>query len=105
MVRIRILFLIGFIFIQVYPFNVQAQEPFFKALQVSGTSPGFKINSICQDSSKFIWIATSEGLWKHDGISFNKIKLPPLLADNNISAIHPLPNGGILAGTAKGKIF
>jgi len=105
MVKSRILFLIGFVFLLCYPFILIAQEPFFKVLPVAGTSPGFKINAICQDSSMFMWIATSEGLWKHDGVSFNKIKLPPVLSDRNISAVHPLQNGGILAGTAKGKIF
>src|SRR5688572_12080620 len=105
MIKSRILFIIGFVFLQCSTFILFAQEPFFKALPVAGTSPGFKINAICQDSSKFMWIATSEGLWKHDGVSFNKIKLPLVLSDQNISAVHPLPNGGILAGTVKGKIF
>src|SRR4030095_7803001 len=85
-----------------YAGNLFSQVPYFRQIVLSGTGISFKINSICQDSSRFVWLATNDGLWKNDGIGFIKVRLPEVLQQDNITAIYPLPHHGILAGTAQG---
>lgn len=81
------------------------QEPFFRQIAVPGTNISFRINSICQDSSKYIWIGTTNGLLKYNGIEFININLPGTPEIYNITALRALPNGGILAGTSNGELF
>ncbi len=84
---------------------VYAQEPFFRQIAIPGTNPTFRINAICQDSAKYIWIGTNDGLLKYNGIEFVKIKFPSTKVEFNITSLSALPAEGILAGTSNGMLF
>ncbi len=86
-------------------FQLAAQEPFFRQVTLPGANTGFRINAICQDSSKFVWLATNDGLWKNDGLNFSRVKLPDAISGNSIVSVSAWPDGGVIAGTANGKIF
>jgi len=82
-----------------------SQEPFFKQLQVSSTTTGLKINSICQDSQKIIWLGTTEGLFKYDGFVFQKVDFPKEFGNEVVSVVAASPKNRIYAGTQSGKLF
>lgn len=82
-----------------------AQIPFFRSIQVSKTGVPLKINGICQDSDKFIWLATTDGLYRYSGGGFEKVLLKETAETPDVSAIAPLPDDGIIFGNRKGGIF
>nr|HMT27943.1 two-component regulator propeller domain-containing protein [Bacteroidia bacterium] len=81
------------------------QEPFFKQMQVSSSASGLKVNAICQDSKKIIWLGTSEGLFQFDGFVFKNVELPSNLKNEVVVSVAAFPTEGVLAGTRSGKIF
>lgn len=85
--------------------GLQAQIPFFKSVQVSKTGVPLKINGICQDTDKFIWLATTDGLYRYSGGGFEKIVLKETTEPADVSSIAPLPDGGVIFGNRKGGIF
>src|SRR5688572_5823830 len=101
--RIRRLFVLWILLLS--PGIFFAQEPFFRQIILTGTGVGFRINTICQDSSRFMWLATNDGIWKNEGTVFTKLKLPQELDKSNVTAIFPLPVQGIVAGTSSGRLF
>ncbi|MBL0343136.1 MAG: histidine kinase [Bacteroidetes bacterium] len=94
-----------YLFIFFFISSVQAQEPFFRQLQVTASSANLKINSICQDSRKIIWLGTTEGIYEYNGYGFDKLELLKSIENENITFIAPIPNKGIIAGTKSGKLF
>jgi len=82
-----------------------AQDPYFRQVPLPATNTGFRINAICQDTLKFIWLATNEGIFKNDGLNFVRQKLPVKINDKNITSIAALNGGGIVAGTSNGILF
>ncbi|MBL0071254.1 MAG: hypothetical protein IPP34_05305 [Bacteroidetes bacterium] len=70
--------------------GLQAQIPFFKSVQVSKTGVPLKINGICQDTDKFIWLATTDGLYRYSGGGFEKIVLKETTEPADVSSIAPL---------------
>ncbi len=82
-----------------------SQDPFFKKINIPGTASNFRIYSLCQDSRKVIWIGTSEGVFRFNGLNFEAIDLPGDLHRAQITAIAKLHNNGIIAGTRDGKLF
>ncbi len=102
----KILFLVSVLISILSNFNkCYSQEPFFKQLQVSSTTTGLKINSICQDSQKVIWLGTTEGIFKFDGFVFQKVDFPREFGNEVISVVAAADKNRIYAGTKSGKLF
>jgi ligand-binding sensor domain-containing protein len=47
-----------------------AQIPYFKQLLINRDNPGIKQNSLCFDHNSYLWLGTSEGLYKFNGTDF-----------------------------------
>ncbi len=65
------------------------------------------VNAILQDAKGFIWIATSDGLARFDGINFKRysVKEYPALKSNRIITICQAPNDGIFVTTESGDVL
>ncbi len=53
-------------------FNVKAQTPSWWQLSDQNGLPSMLVYDITQDETGFIWLATEAGLYKYDGVSFNR---------------------------------
>lgn len=82
-----------------------SQEPFFKPLQLESSTPNLKINSICQDNHKVIWLGTTEGIFKFDGYGFNNILLPRGYEEEVVTVVSAGPGSMVYVGTKSGKLF
>lgn len=69
--------------------------------------PGF-IASIAQDHSGFMWFATSDGLFRYDGVRFvvfkSEVRNPLSLPNNNIRYVYVDSNGTLWALTQGGGL-
>lgn len=78
----------------------------FKHLSTTNGLSHDNINDITEDKNGYIWIATSDGLNRYDGISFkvfrHNVSDTNSLSFNWVWDIHPLKNGNLLVGTRKG---
>lgn len=84
---------------------VTAQFPHI--LKIKFTLPGKEPVFTCgiQDRNGYIFLGSSEGLYRFDGESFVKVSPSDMTDDLNVSAIHQAPDGTIWAGCRDGKIF
>ena len=62
---------INFLF-SVLLFEANAQEPVFFDVSKEATLPSNEIYSIVQDNNGFIWIGSDAGLYKYNGVAFDK---------------------------------
>ncbi len=88
---------------------VSAQSPRFDQLTIEDGLSSGSIRSICQDSSGYIWIGTTDGLNRYDGISFKVFNQIPgdthSLSNNFIYRLLVDRKGGLWAGTLDGLNF
>lgn len=67
--------------------NLQAQEPFFRSFLDHTLISEAQINCTFQDHHGFIWIGTSSGLYRHDGIKLRSELDSESLYNSGVSAI------------------
>lgn len=60
------------------------------------------VNTIAQDATGFLWVATNNGLYKFDGRSGTAIEP---FSKKEITAVFIAQNGVVWAGTKNGKVF
>ena len=86
----------------------QSNDLQFDYLGVENGLSNSAATNICQDSSGFIWIGTSNGLNKYDGYRFTVFKHPPFdtagLSDNFITSLCVDRFGYIWIGTRGGGL-
>ena len=80
--------------------TTQAQQPYFKSLQVAKKIDEIRIQRLIQDKYGFIWLGTNRGLRRFNGTSLTQTNLP-VTVDNDITALFVKDNI-LLAGTKKG---
>ncbi len=87
---------------------VYAIEPSARFERIStenGLSDNF-INSIIQDRDGFLWVATSNGLNRYDGLKFKKFKHDPYnqysILSNEVNALYRDSKDTLWVGTASG---
>lgn len=82
------------------------KSPQFDQLTAESGLSSSNIRSICQDSSGYIWIGTTDGLNRYDGINFTDYNHVPgdssTLADNFVYRLLVDRKGKIWIGTLKG---
>ena len=61
--------------------------------------PSNRINGIAEDRSGYLWIATSDGLVRYDGIDFHAWRVEQGLHDNFIWSVHADARNRIWFGT------
>jgi len=81
-----------------------SQNPRFKNLKVFKGKANYSVNQIVQDKSGFIWMGTSDGLVKYDGVKFFVYTTKDSLIDNFVSALAIDTLNNVWIGHKNGKI-
>lgn len=79
--------------------------PVFRVLQIDPAEPDLKVNVIFQDKGGFLWIGTNNGLWRYDGIKFERVLVDTIDTSQDITAIAENAIGNLYVGTKKGSIY
>ena len=75
------------------------ETPQPQQLTVVDGLPSNRINDIAEDASGYLWIATSDGLARYDGIEFRVWRVGQGLRDNTIWAVHVDARNRVWVGT------
>ncbi|HEX2595964.1 MAG TPA: two-component regulator propeller domain-containing protein, partial [Luteimonas sp.] len=76
------------------------ETPQPQQLTVADGLPSNRINDIDEDAYGYLWIATSDGLARYDGIGFQVWRVGQGLRDNNIWAVHVDARNRVWIGTS-----
>ena len=76
------------------------ETPQPQQLTVADGLPSNRINDIAEDAYGYLWIATSDGLARYDGIAFRVWRVGQGLRDNNVWAVHVDARNRIWIGTS-----
>lgn len=90
-----------FLCVSLYDFATAQVLPFRTYSIENGLSESM-VNDMVQDSDGYLWIATSYGLNRFDGISFKNYYAEDGLLDNKISALYEDHNNRLWVGTEGG---
>ena len=85
--------------------NSFSQEPFFSILSTGSEINNATMQSVCQDKPGFLWLGTSNGLYRFDGVSFLRANLNDSLKDASFTAVFEDSSGTVWAGTSTGRIL
>ena len=83
--------------------TADAQIPFLKTFQVDKERSEIRVQRIIKDRKGFIWLGTSEGLYKFNGIEFSKIA-SEFVRDSSVTALFEDSRQRIWVGFRQGKI-
>jgi len=72
-----------------------------RQLTVADGLPSNSINGIAEDQSGYLWIATSDGLARYDGITFRVWRAGDGLLDNYLWSVHVDADNRIWVGTSQ----
>lgn len=64
------------------------ETPRLRQLTVAEGLPSNRINGMAEDQAGYLWIATSDGLARHDGVSFRTWRVEQGLRDNFVWSAH-----------------
>jgi signal transduction histidine kinase/ligand-binding sensor domain-containing protein/CheY-like chemotaxis protein len=76
------------------------ETPQPQQLTVADGLPSNRINDIAEDAFGYLWIATSDGLARYDGIAFQVWRVGQGLRDNNVWAVHVDAHNRVWVGTS-----
>ena len=60
------------------------------------------VHSLLQDQTGYVWVATSDGLFRYDGARFTGFYAAQGLPSNRVESIHQTADGAIWVGTREG---
>ena len=87
----------------------QGRENRFEALEVAGKSELRRVSCFLQDHIGFMWMGTSNGLFRFDGYELkayqNNPKKPPPLPDNYVYALYEDRQNRLWVGTEAGLVY
>src|SRR6185369_5192684 len=83
--------------------TMQAQVPFFKMFQVDKERSEIRIQRMVKDQAGYLWLGTSEGLYKFNGVEFSKIN-NDLIHDSAVTALFEDSRRRLWIGFKSGKI-
>ena len=75
------------------------ETPRPRQLTVADGLPSNRINGIAEDRSGYLWIATSDGLSRHDGVDFRTWRVEQGLHDNFVWSVHVDARNRVWFGT------
>lgn len=84
--------------------SVYSQSPFFKSIKFDKSLKQFETYAIYQDSKGYIWFATSQGLFRHDGEETHKFGISDSLAPSPVTSITEDRDSNIWVGHRNGDI-
>ena len=85
-------------------YSVFGQQPYFREIAGTSNFDNARIKCIYQDHSGFIWIGTSKGLYKYDGLYFKPLSPSDSFSRISISSITEDYSGKIWFGYENGYI-
>jgi len=100
-IRYLMTFLLSFLCFQ----TTYCQEWIYKDLFPSGDFGNMEFNSILYGSEGFLYLGTTEGLFKTDGFIKSLVPLSDSLKVQSITSLAEYPTGELLIGTASGLIL
>jgi ligand-binding sensor domain-containing protein len=86
-------------------FRGLGQDIFVKQISLPGEVNPSGINTILPDSTGFIWLATTDGLYRWDGINAKYFSSSEATDNTNITALAEGLQGNIWAATDEGAIY
>src|SRR6478672_12823774 len=75
------------------------ETPQPQQLTVADGLPSNRVNDIAEDAFGYLWIATSDGLARYDGIEFRIWRVGQGLRDNTVWAVHVDARNRVWVGT------
>jgi ligand-binding sensor domain-containing protein len=81
-----------------------AQMPFLHQYHLLRKNQPVQINEIFQDRSGFIWLGTTAGLFRFDGVKYQRFAVQDSLSENHITALAEDSVGRIWVGHNNGNI-
>ncbi len=93
-----------FIAFQMPVLRAAAQYPFSKKIDIEEENITIKANVLLKDRFGFLWVGTSEGLFKYNALILEKIS-QNVQAKIHITAMHEDSKGTIWAGCKNGQII
>ena len=84
------------------PTWLRAQRYNFKYYSHQDGLGGMEAHSLLQDRTGFIWVGTTSGLYRYDGLHFREYSKADGLPDVWVESLHETANGVLLVGTQKG---
>jgi len=95
---------IGMLFILAKMTSVVGQEPLFNRFPVGDEINDASLQTIYQDNQGFLWLGTSTGLYRYDGIRYLQMNAEDSLKDASYTAIYEDTGHTLWAGTKTGII-
>src|SRR5437870_4729054 len=95
---------IGILFLWLCALAVHAQVAYLKELQIMRDGSSIKINRVYQDQERFIWVGTSQGLFRYDGYNFQKISGSDSTSHPAVNTIMRAADGRLWIGYEDGAI-
>ena len=101
--RINRIVVIGLVLFVFVPAIAWAQVPFFKSFQVDKERSEIRVQRIIKSRQGHLWLGTSEGLYKFNGIEFSKVSTE-FIRDSSITALYEDSHQRLWIGFRNGKI-
>ena len=84
------------------------EDPRFRAIGIGDGLPSSSVNAIARDHEGYVWIATADGLARHDGLGFRVWRHDPAdpgsLPGNNVQALHVDGEDNVWVATEAGGL-
>lgn len=100
----KIVQIIG-IFLLSLPIGSYGQQPFFRIHPLKESFPEAEFSCIYESSDGYLWIGSSIGLFRSDGLDHKRLLVNDSLSNNRVSAIFQDQDGIIWVGYEDGKIY
>ena len=97
-IRCRIIIAAAFLL----PVLASAQRFAFKYYSHDDGLISLDVHSLMQDRTGYVWVATSDGVFRYDGALFTAFYKAQGLPSNRVESLHQTPDGTIWAGTRDG---
>jgi len=97
-IRCRILIATAFLL----PVLASAQRFAFKYYSHDDGLISLDVHSLMQDRTGYVWVATSDGVFRYDGALFTAFYTAQGLPSNRAESLHQTPDGTIWVGTRDG---
>jgi ligand-binding sensor domain-containing protein len=83
---------------------LKSQVPSFKVQPMPEQHQDSKPKVLFQASNRYIWIGTEKGLFRYNGLDYERFLMPDSLSNNNVTAIGQI-DGNLWVGYKDGSVF
>lgn len=91
--------------ISVLQLTATGQEPLFKEQPLGKMYQDVNPKVLLEDKEGFIWLGSSEGLFRYDGRQYELFAMPDSLCNNEVTALYEDQAGQLWVGYGDGRIF